>query len=371
MEPVPQRGDGRGQRCEPDARNEKETNVDVDVLREPLQAPCAWTGAVMRRTAEWRYQLTLDEVAELEEARDCARRSGLPPEQVGVEAFPLPRLGEIARGWADELENGRGFLLIKGLPVERYTEEDAALIFGGIGRHMGIPVSQNASGDFIGHVRDTGRSIRDPSVRGYQTTVRLPYHTDGSDVVGLLCLKPALSGGVSTIVSSTTVYNEIVRRRPDLVDVLYEPFYFDRREEQGPGESPWYVTRLVCYRGGKLSMRYIRGFIESAQRFADVPRLSARQVELLDLIDSVATDTENYLDMDFEPGDMQFVSNYTVMHSRTHYEDHPEPALKRHLLRLWLTLPEGRELDADFGRGMSAAGAAGQGRGGVTPRVPA
>lgn len=341
----------------------------MEVLSEELQAPCAWQGAAMRRVDDWRYQLSGDDIAELEAAGERARQSGLPLEQVSVEDFPLPRLGEVARGWADELENGRGFLLVKGIPVERYSEQDAALLFWGIGLHMGTPVSQNASGDLLGHVRDTGRSIRDPSVRGYQTRVRLPYHTDGSDVVGLLCLRPALSGGISTIVSSTHLYNEVVRRRPDLIDVFYEPFYFDRREEQQPGEEPWYATRLACYRQGKLSMRYIRGFIESAQRFPEIPRLSTRQLELLDLIDSVANDPDNYLDMDFEPGDMQFVSNYTIMHSRTNYEDHPEPALKRHLLRLWLTLPEGRELDPDFGRGMSST--AGRGRGGVTPRVPA
>ena len=339
----------------------------MDVLREPLEAECAWTGAEMRQKTSWRYRLTEDEIAELEAARDCAKGTGLPLEQIGAEDFPLPCLGQVVRGWADDLENGRGFFLVKGLPVERYAEQDAALIFWGIGRHMGVPVSQNASGDLLGHVRDTGRSIKDPSVRGYQTRVRLPYHTDGSDVVGLLCLRPALAGGLSTIVSSTAVYNEVVRRRPDLVEVLYEPFYFDRREEQAAGEDPWYATRLACYRQGKLSMRYIRGFIESAQRFPEIPRLSSRQVELLDLIDSLTTDPNNYLDMDFEPGDMQFVSNYMIMHSRTHYDDHADPALKRHLLRLWLTLPDGRELDPDFGRGMSSA--EGQGRGGVTPRV--
>jgi hypothetical protein len=175
-----------------------------------------------------------------------------------------------------------------------------------MGQHLGLPVSQNAAGDLLGHVRDTGRSIADPSVRGYQTRIRLAYHTDGSDVVGLLCFRPAKSGGLSSIVSSTTVYNEVLRRRPDLIELMYEPFYYDRREEQGPGEDPWYTSAIACYLGGKLSVRYIRGFIESAQRFAELPRLTVQQRELLDVIDAVANDPDVELRMDFEPGDMQF-----------------------------------------------------------------
>ncbi|MHB1854949.1 MAG: TauD/TfdA family dioxygenase [Acidimicrobiales bacterium] len=343
--------------------------MTVDVLREPLASTAAWKGSDLAGRDEWRYRLSGEEVDELEDALRRVQSRGLGLLEVGREDFALDQLAARLEGWVDELENGRGFVLIKGLPIERYSEEEAGLIYWGIGQHLGIPVSQNASGDLLGHVLDTGRSIRDPSVRGYQTRVRLPYHTDGSDVVGLLCFRPARSGGQSSIVSSTAVYNEILRRRPDLVDLLYQPFYFDRREEQAPGEDPWYTTRLACWRDNKLSVRYIRAFIESTKRFPEVPRLTPEQTELLDTLDDICNDPEFHLAMDFEVGDMQFLNNYTILHSRTDYEDFEEPEKRRHLLRLWLTLRQGRELDADFGRmgGNQTTG----GRGGVTPTVAA
>ena len=339
-------------------------------LTETTSSPAAWTGAQMRVTDEWIHRLTEPEIAELEAALARVKAQGIDLYSVTREHFVLPTLSPIIDRWVHDLEDGRGFLLVKGLPIDRYSEQDASTIYWGIGQHMGVPVSQNAAGDLLGHVRDTGRSIADPSVRGYQTRIRLPYHTDGSDVVGLLCFRPARSGGLSSIVSSTTVFNEVVRRRADLVDLMYEPFFYDRREEQAPGEEPWYASPIACYVDGKLSVRYIRGFIESAQRFPEVPRLTERQRELLDVIDAITMDPEVELLMDFEPGDMQFVNNYVILHSRTDYEDFEEPERKRHLLRLWLTLREGRRLDPQFGRGMGEFDERG-GRGGVRPVVSA
>ena len=340
------------------------------MLQERVSGPAAWTGAELRTSEGWVHRLSDAEIDELDAALRNVQRQGITLYDVTREDFPLPTLGSIVDGWVLDLEEGRGFILVKGLPIERYDEEEASIIYWGLGRHMGVPVSQNASGDLLGHVRDTGRSIKDPSVRGYQTRVRLPYHTDGSDVVGLLCFRPARSGGLSSIVSSTTIYNEVLRRRPDLVELLYQPFIYDRREEQGPGEATWYASPIACYLDGKLSMRYVRGFIESAQRFPEVPRITERQRELLDLIDAIANDPDVVLRMDFEPGDMQFVNNYTIFHSRTDYEDFEEPERRRHLLRLWLTLRDGRRLDPAFGHGMGTEDANG-GRGGVQPVAPA
>lgn len=336
------------------------------MLREPSTSPAAWTGAELGASDEWIHRLTDAEVGELEAALAAVKANGISLYAITPEDFPLPTLAPVIGQWVHDLEDGRGFILIKGLPIDRYSETDAATIYWGIGQHMGLPVSQNAAGDLLGHVRDTGRSIADPSVRGYQTRIRLPYHTDGSDVVGLLCFRPAKSGGLSSIVSSTTVFNEVVARRPDLLDLMYEPFFYDRREEQAPGEEPWYQSPIASYVDGKLSVRYIRGFIESAQRFPEVPRITERQRELLDLIDIITMESDVELLMDFEPGDMQFVNNYVILHSRTDYEDFDEPEQKRHLLRLWLTLRQGRRLAPDFGRGMGEIDERG-GRGGVRP----
>lgn len=342
------------------------TTTAPDVLREPYEGLAAWRGSDLGTTDEWIYQLSTAEIDELENALATVRQHGTSMLNVGRDDFPLPTLGRELARIADELETGRGFVLIRGLPIERYTEADASVIYWGLGQHLGIPVSQNAAGHLLGHVRDTGRKFSDPTVRGYQTTIHLPYHTDSSDVVGLLCLRPARTGGLSTIVSSAAIYNEILAQRPDLIERLYQPYFFDHRGEEQPGECPYYTAPLACWRNGQLSIRHIRGYIESAQRFPEVPRLERADIEMLDLIDSLANSPEFRLDMDFHPGDMQFLNNYAILHSRTEYEDFTEPALKRHLLRLWLTLRQGRELDPGFIS--SKRTVTGDGRGGVPPR---
>ena len=183
-----------------------------------------------------------------------------------------------------------------------------------------------------------------PAHAGYQTRVRLPYHTDSSDTVGLLCLQPSKSGGLSSVVSSTTVFNETIRRRPDLAHLWFKDWYYDRRNEERPGEAPFFTSPLACWHEGLLSMRYIRGFLDSAQRHDAVPRRTDDEAAFLDLVDEISTEDGVALHMDFRPGDIQFLCNYSTLHSRTEYEDWPEPERKRHLLRLWISLDDGRPL---------------------------
>jgi hypothetical protein len=235
------------------------------------------------------------------------------------------------------LESGRGFLLVRGVPVERYGERDATLAYWGLGLHLGRPVTQNAAGDLLGHVRDVGIERRDPTVRLYKTRERLGFHTDGADLIGLLCLRPAKSGGTSRIASSAAIYNEILRRRPDLVPVLYQPFPFDRNGEEPPGQPPFFSIPLCRSAEGWLRMFYIGWYVRDSQRHPGAPRLSAQQREAIDLIDEIASDPSVHLDMEFRPGDIQWLKNSVILHARTEYEDHPEPSRKRHLLRLWLS----------------------------------
>jgi hypothetical protein len=256
--------------------------------------------------------------------------------EVGRVDFELPGLAPVIAGWAHELDAGRGFVLVRGLPVDRMSEADAELAYWGIGQHLGLPVSQNTDGDLLGHVRDTGADPSDPSVRLYKTREAQPFHTDGSDVVGLLCLSTARRGGASSIVSSVSVVNEVARRRPDLAGLMFEPFPFDLYEQQVPGQQPYLNLPIATAFGGRLFTMYIRFYIEQAQRHPEVPRLTERQRELLDLIDEVAASPRFRLDMEFRPGDMQFLSNAVILHGRTAYED--DPGAPRHLLRLWLTL---------------------------------
>ncbi|WP_406388082.1 TauD/TfdA family dioxygenase [Streptomyces sp. NBC_00887] len=315
---------------------------EINMLRRPHTGPAVWKGPEQVDSGEGVLRLSPAQIDELDAALHRVHERSIPLLKVTSGDFPLPTPTGELRHVADVLENGRGFVLVKGIPVERYNLAAASTVFWGAGRHLGTPVSQNASGHMLGHARDTGRSLTDPATRGYQTRESLPFHSDGSDVLGLLCLRAARSGGRSALVSSAAVHNAVLERRPDLVERLYRTHFFDRREEHAPGDLPYAALPLASRSRRGLSMRYNRCYLESAQRFPDVPRLDPADVELFDLVDALAESPEFRLDVDFEAGDLLFVNNHTVLHSRTGFEDFAEPDPGRHVLRLWLTLGHGR-----------------------------
>jgi hypothetical protein len=312
----------------------------MDICSEPYRRPAAWRAADLTRDTRWLYNLTTGDINELDQALSEVKRRGIGVPEIATKDFPLNLLAEKLRRIRDELEGGLGVVLVRGLPMERYSKQDAGTIFWGIGTHLGRSVAQNAYGDVLGHVRDLGKDwTNDMKARGYQTTLHLPFHNDSCDVVGLLCLRTAKSGGLSSIVSSVSIHNEMMRRRTELAKLLYEPFYVDRRGEESEGDTPYYLTPIFNYYKSSLFIRYNRTYIESAQRFAEVPRLSAEQLKALDIFDTLCRAPVLRYDMELQPGDMQFVNNYVVLHSRTQYDDHVEPDKKRHLLRLWLFTP--------------------------------
>jgi hypothetical protein len=312
-------------------------------------SPAAWRGPEMARHPErWTWQLTPEQIAELDEAVARLDATGRDIVSFTADDAPLPhtaaRLAEAKR----DLLFGIGFCLIRGVPVERYTLRQAAIAFWCLGAHLGDPVSQNAKGHALGHVRDLGFDYSKPSARGYQTSERLPYHTDMGDVVGLLSLRTGKSGGLSSIVSSVALYNAMAERRPDLVRVLMQPTYRDRRDEVPEGRGPWYPMPVFNPFEGRLFTHYVRSVIRKAQRFPDVPRITPEQEEAFDYVDALANGPELHLDMEFLPGDVQFLCNHTTLHSRTKYVDWDEPERKRHLLRLWLACPGGPAVPAAF-----------------------
>lgn len=308
----------------------------TEAILLPTQGPAAWRGPEMARSEEWIHPLTPDEIADLESALRHARATGRALPQLRREDFPLALLPPRIEAWLDALESGLGFLLLRGLPVERWGEDDAALAYFGIGLHLGTAISQNTDGDVLGHVRDAGAIKRDPTVRRYRTREPLGFHSDGADLIGLLCLRKARSGGTSRIVSSLAVMHELERRRPDLVPALFEPLPFDRNGEERPGEPPFFLLPPCRIQEGRLRTFYIGWYIRDSQRHAAAPRLSAAQREAMDLLEAIAEDPAFHLEMDFRPGDVQLLKNSVILHARTEYEDHPEPERKRHLLRLWL-----------------------------------
>jgi Taurine catabolism dioxygenase TauD, TfdA family len=314
----------------------------------PIGGPSAWHGGEMAKSDEWIYALSAREIAEIDAALDGVKRRKLEILNVSRAEFPLPTLGPALDRIHQELLHGRGFTLIRGIPRQTYSTADMAMIFWGIGAYFGRAVSQNAKGHVLGHVRDLGYRIDDPSVRTYQTTRRQYYHADSCDFVALMCLQKARSGGYSTIVSSVTLYNEMLARDPALTRVLFEPFCVDRRGEVPPGMKPYYTIPVFNWHAGLLTSYYVRRYIDSAQRFEDVPRFADAQLKALDLLDSLADDPSLHLQMEFEPGDIQILHNHQILHDRTAFEDWLEPERKRHLLRLWLCPPDGRPMPEVF-----------------------
>lgn len=309
-----------------------------DVRRTPIVGPAAWKGAALAASDEWMFRLGAAHVDEIDRALDIVRRRGLTLATMRREDFPLPTLGDHIARWRHDLLRGRGFVLLRGLPVARWGADASAIAYWGIGLHLGVPGAQNPAGDLLGHVTDFGEEAAQPNVRRYRTAGDIAYHCDLADAVGLLCLSAARRGGASRIVSSVSVYNELLRRRPEAVDRLYEPFYLDTRDEQGSDRPPYVLVPPCRHAGGVLRTFYHSDYFRSVVRHAEVPRFTAAELELMDLYEAIAGSPELYLDMQFEPGDVQLISNHFILHARTAYEDEPDPSRKRHLLRLWLSL---------------------------------
>ena len=322
---------------------------ELDRLPPEQTGAAVWYGPDMAARKEvWLRPFTEAEIAELEAAAEPLVAADFEIGQMTQADFPLPTVGPLLAGLKEELLHGRGFGLLRGLPTGRYSEREAVTIFFGIGTHIGHARSQNGQGHVLGHVRNLGLSSDDPNVRIYQTKERQTFHTDSTDVVGLLCLQPAKEGGRSLLVSAATVFNEMRKRRPDLLELLLQPIATDRRGEVPEGELPYLLIPVFSWHEGHVTPFYQRQYIESSQRFPDAPRLTPKHVEALDLFDELTNDPALNFSMQLQQGDMQFVYNHNMLHDRTGFEDWADPAKRRHLLRLWLSVPGDRPLPEIF-----------------------
>lgn len=311
---------------------------------DPVASPDAWKGSSIQNDASWIHQLDAAELAEIDGALQHVRRSGARiPFPAG--SFPLQRLAATLDGILEELENGRGFKLIRGIPRQRYTDEECELIYWGLGMHFGNPVSQNARGHRLGHVRDEGRELADPNARAYQTSQRMDFHTDllPIDLLGLFCMRTAKSGGASKLTSALAIHNVLREERPDLLETLYGMFHLDWRGEEPEGEQPWFTIPMFSNRDGKITARICSiVYYESAARFGAQYRPTAVQREALETVQEIANRPELMLSMDFQEGDIQLINNHTMMHAREAYVDYPEAGRQRHLLRMWIAVPDAR-----------------------------
>jgi hypothetical protein len=324
-------------------------SVAAENFPPEIPGPSAWYGPDPAAQGDWIEPLSERDLTEIEQATNHVIGRLTAPESDLVslrrQDFPLPALGPRLGRMRAEVLNGRGFVLLRRLPVERWSRLQQAVAFFGLGTHWGRARSQNAAGHVLGHVKDLG----DPQApRLYRTNRRQGYHTDSCDVVALLCLRTAKTGGLSSLVSSVTLYNEIRKRRPDLLPSLFAPIATDRRGEVPEGQRPYFCIPVFSWYAGLLSAVYQRKYIDGARRLPGVPPYTAQQREALDLLDALADDPALHLRMEFHPGDVQFVHNHTILHDRTAFEDWPEPERKRHLLRLWLAPVEARPLPPVF-----------------------
>ena len=306
----------------------------------PIDSPAAWRGPEMRTTeSEWRYRLDEDDLEELDRELIRLEGSGIALEAIDRSELRLTRLKSRFETWRFDLMHGRGFVVVSGIPVEAWSEARSALAYWAIGHQLGLPGAQNPQGELLGHVKDYGEQADSPNVRLYRTMSNINFHCDAADVVGLLCLQTARKGGQSRIASSVAIWNALFDEDPTTASTLFGSFALDRRGEHAKDQPGHLDLQPCCYGDdGVLRTFYHSEYFRSAERLEAVGPIPADKMHLLDRYDALAGSSDFHLDMWLEPGDIQFISNHTIVHARTEYEDDPDPARKRHLLRLWLSL---------------------------------
>jgi hypothetical protein len=313
-----------------------------EVRRQMINEPGAWIGPRIQNDTSWIYTFDAQALDEIDAALEHVKRLG-----VGIPftaaAFPLPRFSTEIKKILHDVEHGQGFKLLSGIPRDRYSDEDCELIYWGLGVHFGKPISQNARGHLLGHVRDEGRTQADPNARAYQTSQRMDFHTDmlPMDLLGLFCLRTAMRGGASKLTSALTIHNVLREERPDLLEALYGAFHIDWRGEEPAGERGFFTLPMFSECRGKITARINSlPYYESAARHGVQYAPTAIQREALVMVQEIANRPELMLSMDFQEGDIQLVNNHTLLHAREAYEDYPEPGRERHLLRMWIAVDD-------------------------------
>jgi len=342
----------------------------TEILRTPVTGPSAWKAADFLTDRSWMFELMPAHLREIGDAARALRARGIGPLEFTREDFPLPTLGPLLPGLLHDIEYGRGFVLIRGLNVADYDMDTLRVLYWGLGTHLGQIISQNSQGDLLGVVTDMegGRYAKggyyEEGVRGHRTNAELEPHSDSSDVVGLMCVRPARIGGYSQICSSMSIYNDILANHPEYIAPLTEGFHIDLI---GKGKTASELSHsripVFSYFEGILSCRFNKRQIELGAEKNGTP-LTRLQQDALDYVRDLSVREDFLLNMDFRPGDIQLLNNHCTLHSRSGYEDHADPDKRRLLLRLWLNIPNGRPLAPAFADRLNSGS-----RGGVTKRL--
>jgi hypothetical protein len=331
-------------------------------LVAPVEGPCAWQGQDIANSERWICDLRPEHIGEIEAALTKVENRGIDWREITAPDFPLPGLTDLIGQIRNELENGCGLMKLRGLPVSRYNENQLRTLYFGIGSNVGTPVYQNRNGELMRCIRDEGADVGKqygqiedaqmadgkPFLSSYARTLSngaLRFHTDRTDVVALLCVNQAVCGGVSTICSSVAVMNEMLRRRPDLAQLLFEPWYRSRHGEEAEHADEVYVLPIFGLREGRFTSHFSLTYIEAAQTVDGVPKLTDAQQEAIDQLLAIAK--ELAFEMVLEPGDIQFLNSHVTYHGRTPFEDDKRAGRERLLMRLWLAMPNSRPLPHD------------------------
>lgn len=316
-----------------------------------ITSSAAWRGDELSKNDSWVYQLSDAQVAELEELGTRFVEADPDLRFVKKEEYPLVACADAVKEWGADIDTGRGFVLVRGLRTHLYSDALSAAIYYILGLYMGEPMRQNEKGDVIDSVYATSnKTMDDPTAKSAKVRDELVYHSDSSDVVSLMCLRKSKTGGASCLVSGAEIYNEIMRRRPDLAPLLFEPYFWDWRRQDANSPELTYTSPIMDFTDGVFSMYAGTTYIFTAQEYEGVPQLTPEQIEVLKLFDSIAYEPGMAIEMDFRPGDIQWLSNYSALHARKGFEDFPEPQRRRHLLRLWLQRKGDRPDVEGFGK---------------------
>ncbi len=303
---------------------------------KPIEGAEAWLPAKLV-PADYTIELSADEIAELEAFNRKMDAEGKGLDEVEAEDFDCPKLKQTMKKVWDELQHGRGFLIMSGLPVDRWSQEDVERAYWGMGTTLGNGLVQSVMGERLGHVRDATKVENDPHARAYRNSDKLNPHTDYCDILSLCCIKGAKEGGLSQLTSMASVHNALLKNRPDVLERLYQGFHYHRRGEEGPGDDPVTPYKIPVFSDtdGKISSRWIKTFIEMGQRELGEP-LEGFEEECVELLWDYQNDPTYMFEFMTQPGQIQWVNNLNHVHSRTAFVDHDDPDERRHLLRLWL-----------------------------------
>jgi hypothetical protein len=324
----------------------------TDHVRRSQQGAAVWRTADVLADRSWEITLTDQQRQVIADAGRRASAAGLAFTDVRRDTVPLAGLEHDLSEWSDALESGRGFLLLHDFPVDLLDERETELAYLALGAHLGTPVAQNAAGELLAHVRDERLPAAAGKVRLYRTRERQDFHTDGADLIGLLCLHRARSGGESKIVSSWAIYNELLATRPDLLEALYQPVGWDRQGDVPAGERAWFELAPINDLAGVPRVFYLGWYIRDSQQHVDAPRLTDVHLEAMETLERLANDPTFHLEMDFRPGDVQLINNGRLLHAREAYEDDDDPDARRHLLRLWLAAHRFASVDSGLRGGI-------------------